>query len=249
MNSKEYPGNRIITALDFPSIEEARAVTRHLEGVTRFKIGKQLNVAVGTPKVLEATGSNVFLDLKFHDIPNTVAEAVYEAGRLNVRMLNMHCQGGRKMMEAAVAAANRAAVDFDHRPLLLGVTVLTSLDDGDLKEMGATDNVKGLVRRLAIMAHESGLDGIVCSGADLDEVVPIMPPGFLFVTPGIRSSSDPADDQKRTMTAREAILRGATHLVIGRPITRADDPVAAAEGFIAEVEAALKERVAELDRC
>ena len=233
-------GDRILVALDFPTLEKAMVVATPLRGKTGFKVGMQLNTAAGSPAVIAALGRDVFLDLKFHDIPNTVAGAALAAGYLGVKMFNVHCLGGKLMMEAAVKAAHSILIDVPgYRPLVIGVTILTSHDEASLTAIGIDPmmSMEAIVRRLTIMAMESGLDGVVCSPHEILTVKRVVPRGdnFLIITPGIRKSTDPPDDQKRTMTAREARDLGADYLVIGRPITNAADPVAAAEEFIAEI--------------
>jgi len=232
-------GQRILVALDFPSLDKASAVARPLRGKTGFKVGMELNTAAGTPAVVKEVGEDVFLDLKFHDIPNTVAGAVRAAAMHRVRILNVHCLGGQTMMEAARSAANEVFVTTkNYRPLVIGVTILTSHDRASLATIGIDPSLsmEEIVRKLTILAIESGLDGVVCSPKEITVVrKTACDEGFVIVTPGIRKSADPADDQKRTMSAREAIDLGASYLVIGRPIAQAADPVEAAEQFIAEI--------------
>jgi orotidine-5'-phosphate decarboxylase len=235
LNSK-----RIFVALDFPSLEKASALASALGDKVGFKVGLELNIAAGTPAVIEAIGRNVFLDLKLHDIPNTVAGAVKAAAQHRVKMLNLHCLGDKPMMEAARSAADQVFVETgNYRPLILGVTILTSHDRAGLTRIGIDPNLsmEKIVEKLTILAVESGLDGVVCSPREIVNVRSVVcEDGFIVVTPGIRRKTDPADDQKRTMSATEAIHAGASFLVIGRPITQAADPVGAAEEFIAEVE-------------
>ncbi|MDP6034665.1 MAG: orotidine-5'-phosphate decarboxylase [Verrucomicrobiota bacterium] len=219
--------NPIIVALDVPDAEAALNLARQLApAVGAFKIGKELFVSAG-PDVVRAIrdeGGAVFLDLKFHDIPNTVARAVAAAARLDVAMLTIHASGGRDMMVAAEAAAQ----EMDNPPLVLGVTVLTSMDSNDLSEIGLAEDPAAQVERLAQLAAEAGLRGLVCSPREISTLRKVLPREVQLVTPGIRPKGSDADDQKRTLTPAEAITAGADWLVIGRPITAADDPRAAA---------------------
>lgn len=228
-----------MVALDFPSLDKALPVARSLRGKVGFKVGMELNTAAGTPAVVETVGEDVFLDLKFHDIPNTVAGAVKAAAQHRVRMLNVHCLGGKAMMEAARAAANQVFVETrNYRPMVIGVTILTSHDRSSLDQIGINFSLsmEEIVRKLTILAVESGLDGVVCSPKEIAMVrKTVCDEGFIVITPAIRRKTDKPDDQKRTMTASEAIGLGASYLVIGRPITQAANPVEAAEQFIAEI--------------
>jgi orotidine-5'-phosphate decarboxylase len=175
----------------------------------------------------------VFLDLKFHDIPNTVAGAVASATRLGVQMLTLHAGGGATMMKAAEQSAQRTAQQLGRpAPLVLGVTVLTSLDGGELAAVGLAPNIGGQVERLAALAASSGLRGLVCSPLEITALRKLLPASFQLVTPGIRGPGDATGDQKRTLTAREAIDAGANWLVIGRPICAAQNPRAAAEEIL-----------------
>jgi len=219
--------NPIIVALDVPDAGAALNLARQLApAVGAFKIGKELFVSAG-PDIVRAIhdeGGAVFLDLKFHDIPNTVARAVAAAARLDVAMLTIHASGGRDMMVAAEAAAQ----EMDNPPLVLGVTVLTSMDGNDLGEIGLAEDPATQVERLALLAAEAGLRGLVCSPREIFTLRKVLSREVSLVTPGIRPSGSDADDQKRTLTPAEAITAGADWLVIGRPITAADDPRAAA---------------------
>ena len=220
-------GPRIIVALDFPSRDEALAMATRLDpGRLRVKVGMELFTAAG-PAILDGLhrlGFEVFLDLKFHDIPNTVAGACRAAVARGVWMLNVHAAGGRRMMEAARAAAG----DADDRPLVIGVTVPTSMDRGDLVEVGVAAELSDQVRSLARLSRDSGLDGIVCSALDLRHLHGSVDAGFLRVIPGIRVGGD-HDDQRRVATPGDAIRAGADFLVVGRSITRAPDPIAAVD--------------------
>jgi orotidine-5'-phosphate decarboxylase len=228
--------NPIIVALDVPSAEAAlKLVAQVAPAVGAFKIGKELFVAAGPDIVqrVRATGANVFLDLKFHDIPNTVAKAVAAATRLDVQMLTIHTSGGTEMMHAAEKSAHDMAATLDRQPpLVLGVTVLTSMDSNTLSEIGCESNVGHQVERLASLAVTVGLRGLVCSPLEIAALRQILPAHVQLVTPGIRTGAERADDQKRTLTPREAIQAGANWLVIGRPIYAAENPRAAAEKIL-----------------
>ncbi|MDP7051592.1 MAG: orotidine-5'-phosphate decarboxylase [Verrucomicrobiota bacterium] len=226
--------NPIIVALDVPDAGAALHLARQLTpAVGAFKIGKELFVGAG-PDIVRAIrdeGGAVFLDLKFHDIPNTVARAVRAAARLDVAMLTIHASGGRDMMVAAEAAAQ----EMDNPPLVLGVTVLTSMDGNDLSEIGLAEDPAAQVERLAQLAAEAGLRGLVCSPREISTLRKVLPREVQLVTPGIRPKGSESDDQKRTLTPAEAIAAGADWLVIGRPIIAAQDPRAAAETILEEL--------------
>ncbi len=227
--------NPIIVALDVPTAEQAVALAQEVApAVGAFKIGSELFTAAGPEIVrrIRATGAAVFLDLKFHDIPNTVAKSVASAVRLDVQMLTIHTSGGLAMMQAAEESAQRTAAQAGlNAPLILGVTVLTSMSGDDLAEVGLTVSVGGQVERLAQLASRAGLRGLVCSPLEVAGLRQSLPHEMQFVTPGIRAGSDAAGDQKRTLSAREAIDAGASWLVIGRPIYAAPNPRAAAESI------------------
>ncbi len=226
--------NPIIAALDVPDAEAALNLARQLAPVAgAFKVGKELFVGAG-PDIVRAIrdeGGAVFLDLKFHDIPNTVARAVAAAARLDVAMLTIHASGGRDMMVAAEAAAQ----EMDNPPLVLGVTVLTSMDGNDLSEIGLAENPATQVERLAQLAAGADLRGLVCSPREISTLRKVLPREVQLVTPGIRPKGSDADDQKRTLTPADAITAGADWLVIGRPITAAKNPRAAAEAILKEL--------------
>ncbi|MBI2160544.1 MAG: orotidine-5'-phosphate decarboxylase [Candidatus Rokubacteria bacterium] len=247
------PSDRLLVALDVEGLGEAEALLGRLEGtLTGCKIGSQLFTAAG-PAAVEAArkrGFRVFLDLKFHDIPNTVAGAVREATRLGVFMLNVHASGGLAMMRAAAETAGKAAQDFGvPRPLCLGVTVLTSLDRRALhREVGVVANLDAHVLHLAERAREAGLDGCVASPREIRLLRIAMGRRWVIVTPGIRpaasaeegsrpprDSSGRSDDQVRVATPRQALAAGADYLVVGRPITAAADPAAAAAAILTEL--------------
>lgn len=229
--------NPIIAALDVPTAEQALKLAREVApAVGAFKIGKELFVAAGPDIVrrVRDTGASVFLDLKFHDIPNTVAKAVASAVRLDVQMLTIHTSGGSAMMRAAEESAQQTALQSGRNaPLVLGVTVLTSHDANTLSEVGCEANVGKQVERLARLAVQSGLRGLVCSPLETADLRQILPRQIQLVTPGIRTGAEKADDQKRTLTPREAMDAGASWLVIGRPIYAAANPRAAAEQILA----------------
>ena len=228
--------NPIIAALDVPTVEQALKLAQQIAlAVGAFKIGKELFTSAGPDIVrrVRDTGASVFLDLKFHDIPNTVAKAVAAAVRLDVQMLTIHASGGSEMMRAAEQAAQQTAAQLGRTaPLVLGVTVLTSQDSNTLAELGGETDVARQVERLALLAAKAGLRGLVCSPLEIVALRRILPPKMQLVTPGIRTGAEKADDQKRTLTPREAIQAGASWLVIGRPITAAADPRAAAESIL-----------------
>lgn len=230
---------RVIVALDFPSAAEAAAFLPRLDPTRcRAKVGKELFVAAGPAFVeqVQRLGFEVFLDLKFHDIPNTVAQACDAAAKLGVWMINVHASGGRKMMVAAADAVAKAA----HRPKLIAVTVLTSLEQPDLNEVGLAGPTPGdAAVRLAALARDSGLDGVVCSAKEAGAMRARFDATFALVTPGIRPADAAADDQARIATPGAAIAAGATYLVIGRPITRASDPATALAAIDAEIAGAV----------
>jgi orotidine-5'-phosphate decarboxylase len=228
--------NPIIVALDVPTAEAALKLVEQLAPVSGgFKIGSELFTCAGPDIVrrIRDTGAAVFLDLKFHDIPNTVAKAVASATRFDVQMLTIHTSGGLEMMRAAEASAQQAAKAAGRAaPLVLGVTVLTSFNGSTLAEIGCEPNVVAQVERLARLAVKAGLRGLVCSPLEISGLRKILPAHVQLVTPGIRTGAEKADDQKRTLTPREAIADGANWLVIGRPIYAAENPRAAAEKIL-----------------
>jgi orotidine-5'-phosphate decarboxylase len=231
--------NPIIVALDVPTADAALKLVEQLAPVSgAFKVGSELFTSAGPDMVrrIRGLGASVFLDLKFHDIPNTVAKAVASAVRLDVQMLTVHASGGMEMLKAAEQAAQETARQLGHAaPLVLGVTVLTSLDTAALSQVGLDSDVSRQVRRLAAMANQAGLRGLVCSPREVAEVRQTVPASTQLVIPGIRAHTAPADDQKRTLTPREALALGADWLVIGRPICAAENPRAAAEQILKEI--------------
>ena len=223
---KEFTDPKIIVALDYPQAAPALDLALRLEpALCRLKVGKELFTAAG-PQLVEQfmqRGFEVFLDLKFHDIPNTTAQACKAAAVLGVWMVNVHALGGRRMMEAAREAVAQAA----RPPRLIAVTVLTSMAQEDLSELGINATPADMVLRLATLARDSGLDGVVCSAQEAALLRREFGGDFCLVTPGIRPADAAADDQSRIMTPRAALENGASYLVIGRPITRAADPLRA----------------------
>ncbi len=229
----------IIVALDYVQAEPALALARRLDPAhCRLKVGKQVFTREGPHVIgrLQELGFEIFLDLKFHDIPNTVAGACRAAAELGVWMVNVHASGGRRMLEAARESVDAAATP----PLLIAVTLLTSLDAGDLRDTGVGGEPVEQVTRLARLAHGCGLDGVICSPTDLEALAGALPHEFLRVTPGVRPAGKDDGDQKRVATPARAIAGGAHYLVIGRPITQAADPVAALAGIEAQISAPSK---------
>jgi orotidine-5'-phosphate decarboxylase len=226
---------RIIVALDYPAAAPALALAARLDpALCRVKVGKELYVAAGPAVVeqLQQRGLEVFLDLKFHDIPNTVAGACRAAAGLGVWMLNVHASGGLAMMRAAREAVARLA----RPPLLIGVTVLTSLSDADLAAIGYAGSAAANVERLARLAADAGLDGVVCSAEEAALLRRAIGANFVTVTPGIRLPGDAKGDQSRVVTPEDAVRRGAHYLVIGRPVTQAADPAATLESIARSIE-------------
>lgn len=225
---------RVIVALDFPDQAQAMQLVARLDpALCRLKVGKEMFTRYGPPFVeaLRKQGFEIFLDLKFHDIPNTVAAACDAAADLGVWMMNLHASGGRRMMEAA---RNRLA-QRDQGPLLVAVTILTSLAAEDIAEVGYSGEPAENVLRLAQLTHDAGLDGVVCSPREAVEIRSQIGNDFLLVTPGVRPKSAAADDQRRVMTPGEAIAAGSSYLVVGRPITGAEDPIAALKRINSEI--------------
>ncbi len=235
------PREMLIFALDVSKgIEEAMTWIRRLrERVEIFKVGKESYTRYGpyiVQKIIES-GKKVFLDLKFHDIPNTVAGAAVGAVQQGVYMFNVHALGGREMMEKTVAAVNRATQEKTtlSRPIILAVTVLTSLNDDDLKQMGFNCSARELTLRLARLAMDSGVSGVVASAHDIVDIRRACGNDFIIVTPGIREAMSANDDQKRISTVRDAIGHGADYIVVGRPIMQAADPVQKVEEIVSEI--------------
>ena len=225
---------RVIVALDYPDARSAAELASRLDPkLCRLKVGKELYTAAGPSLIekLRASGFGVFLDLKFHDIPSTVAGACVAAAELDVWMINVHALGGRAMMEAARAALSRRRAP----PKLVAVTLLTSMGVTDMEEIGLAGGPQEAVLRLARMTQACGLDGVVCSAQETAALRRQLGGEFCLVTPGIRPAGAAQDDQERVATPREAIAAGADYLVIGRPITRAPDPLAALQAICSEI--------------
>lgn len=240
--STDSPRRRLVVALDVETGTHALELVEALRGtVGMFKVGKQLFTAEGPDLVrrIVASGERVFLDLKYHDIPATVAKACVEATRLGVSMLNVHASGGREMLrEAARAVAKTAADEGRERPVLLAVTVLTSLDDALLAETGVADGAAAQVVRLARLAHECGVDGVVASPLEIALIrAEVARDNFVVLTPGIRPAGGELGDQRRVMTPADAVAAGADFIVVGRPVTAAPVPRDAAEAIVREIEA------------
>lgn len=231
------PKDRLLVALDVDSPSTAVALSHQLRGsVGGHKVGSRL-FTLGGPQVVNAVGTS-FLDLKYHDIPNTVAQSSDAAAQLGVMMFNVHCLGGFDMMKASRTALDeRERNSGIKRPRVIGVTILTSHDRASLDRLKISPNatIPEIVAELSVMAKEAGLDGVVCSPQEIEVVRKACGDDFLIVTPGIRKSTDKPDDQKRTMTAAEAVKTGATYIVVGRPIIVQPDPKAAADQIVAEM--------------
>ena len=231
--SGQHP-SRVIVSLDFPDGKQALDLCQKLDPEScKLKVGKELFTREGPALVerLIAYDFDIFLDLKYHDIPNTVASACRAAADLGVWMLNVHASGGRVMMEAASEALDKTL----YKPLLIAVTVLTSMSQEDLSELGINKSVEEQVMLLANLAKSTGLNGVVCSAKEASRLKTELGEAFCLVTPGIRPADSSSDDQKRIMTPPEAIAAGSHYLVIGRPITKADDPLAALEAINASI--------------
>jgi orotidine-5'-phosphate decarboxylase len=231
--------NPVLLALDLDTASAALATANRVRAhVGGMKIGSHLFTAEGPDfvRALVRQGDRVFLDLKFHDIPNTVASAVRAASRLGVWMLNVHASGGMAMMEAARRAADEEAASSGRRPLVIAVTVLTSFDQAALASVGVERSLEAQVATLARMAQDAGLDGVVASPLEITAIRARCGPEFKIVTPGIRTGAPAAgDDQVRTLSARDAVQAGASYLVVGRPILKAADPAKAARDIAAEL--------------
>ena len=216
----------IVVALDYPTMAQSIEMAKRLDPKQcRVKVGKELFTTSG-PVILDELhklGFDIFLDLKFHDIPNTVANAVSVAARAGVWMVNVHASGGRRMMEASANALQQLS---DNKTLLIAVTVLTSMDQSDLMEIGIDATPEQHVKRLAALAKFSGMDGVVCSAQESSMLSKELGKDFVLVTPGIRPTGSDQGDQKRIMTPAEAMVAGSHYLVMGRPITQASDPIA-----------------------
>ena len=237
--SQNDPKEKIIFALDVEHFREAQKwVSLLKDRVGIFKVGKQLFTHSG-PKVIDMIrqkGQNVFLDLKYHDIPNTVAKAGEEATKLNVTMFNLHALGGFEMMKKTVETSRVAAKKLGiPKPIILAVTILTSMDQDSMKEVGIQGPVQEEVGRLALLSMKAGIDGVVASPQEINVIRQRCGEKFIIVTPGIRSPTEKKDDQKRTMSPKEAVAAGANYLVIGRPIKEAKDPIEAVQRIIDDI--------------
>jgi orotidine-5'-phosphate decarboxylase len=224
--------------MDYDNASDCLAMARRLSpALCRLKVGKELFTACG-PQIVEQLmelGFEVFLDLKFHDIPNTTAKAVKATAELGVWMVNVHASGGERMM---IAAREELEKRSGPRPLLIAVTVLTSMDAADLRGIGITREPLAQVMLLADLTQRCGLDGVVCSAREAADLRAAMGPNFCLVTPGIRLETDAPDDQRRTLTPAAAVAAGSSYLVIGRPITRAEDPVARCRAIAEQIDSA-----------
>ncbi|MEW8099010.1 MAG: orotidine-5'-phosphate decarboxylase [Candidatus Thiodiazotropha endolucinida] len=231
MNSSD---SRVIVALDYSRQDRALALVDRLDpSLCRLKVGKEMFTRLGPSfiEVLRGRGYEVFLDLKFHDIPNTVAAACDAAADLGVWMMNLHASGGRRMMEAA----RERLESRSNRPLLIAVTILTSLTGEEIHEVGFSDDPADNVLRLAKLTQQSGLDGVVCSPREAEMLRGDLGHDFLLVTPGVRPKQATQDDQRRVMTPADAINAGSSYLVVGRPITAAADPIQALQSINMEI--------------
>jgi orotidine-5'-phosphate decarboxylase len=235
----QHPKDRIIFALDVEHFSEAQHWVNLLKDqIGVFKVGKQLFTHAG-PKVIDMIrkrNQNIFLDLKFHDIPTTVAKAGVEATKLNVSIFDLHALGGFEMMRKTVEASRAAAKELGiPKPLILAITILTSMDEDSLKEVGIRGPILDAVGQLALLAMKAGVDGVVASPQEIGVIRKQCGEEFLIVTPGIRLPSEKKDDQKRTLSPKEAISAGANYLVIGRPIKEAKDPLEAVQRIVEDI--------------
>jgi orotidine-5'-phosphate decarboxylase len=236
--------DRLIVALDVDAMEQAKTLVEQLAGeVGMFKIGKQLFTHAG-PQAVQLTkelGGEIFLDLKFHDIPNTVAKAAIEATRLGVKMFNVHASGSLEMMRTTVKEVERVCRrEKVRRPIMLGVTVLTSLNQDDLQRLGVAHKVADQVVRLALLTKEAAMDGVVASPHEVADIRSACGPSFVIVTPGIRPADSNRNDQQRVMTPADAVRAGVDYIVVGRPILEAQDPVVAARAIVGALELAAR---------
>jgi orotidine-5'-phosphate decarboxylase len=238
--TRDEARSKIIFALDVPTFDEAQHWASVLAGqVGMFKVGKQLFTAHGPDivRMVQDSGGEIFLDLKYHDIPNTVAMASLEAARLGAKLINLHALGGYEMMAKTMETLDRDFAGGD-RSRVLAVTILTSSTGETLREVGIEHPVAEMVVRLALLAQKAGIDGVVASPLEVGLIREACGPDFLIVTPGVRPAFAAVDDQKRIMTPGEAVSAGSDFLVIGRPISAAKDPLAAAEAIVQEIMAA-----------
>jgi orotidine-5'-phosphate decarboxylase len=233
------PRERLIFALDVEHFGEAQKFVGLLKGhIGLFKVGKQIFTHAG-PKVIDMIrrkGEHVFLDLKFHDIPNTVAKASEEATKLGAAMFTLHSMGGYEMMKRAMESSRNVAKQLNvQKPLILAVTILTSMDQATLEEVGIQTPLEEQVIHLATLAKKAGVSGVIASPREISLIRERCGPNFLIVTPGVRPASATKDDQKRTLTPGEAVRAGADYIVVGRPIKDAEDPVKAADEIVREM--------------
>ncbi len=237
INSKTTD-SKIIVALDYADAASAHNLVNQLDpSLCKLKVGKELFTAAGPQFVekLVAKNFNVFLDLKFHDIPTTVKKACQAASNLGVWMLNVHASGGTSMMHAAAEGVDIGSQGSEKKALLIAVTVLTSMNQSNLNEIGIYDSVENQVLKLAKLTQKAGLDGVVCSALEAQMLKQNMPDNFLLVTPGIRPATSNLDDQSRVLTPMQALNMGASYLVIGRPITQAAQPLVALTQIYKEI--------------
>lgn len=229
----------LIVALDFPTVEQAMSLVDILgEQVHWYKVGLELFLNSNGQIIseLKARGHHIFLDLKFHDIPNTVAEACRWAATIGVDMINVHALGGYEMMKSAAEAVSKVSNEMDIKPpKLIAVTILTSINNDMLAEIGITKGTENEVVALATLAQKAGLDGVVCSSREVPMIKQNLPENFLTVCPGIRPTWSEGDDQQRILTPAEASNNGVSHIVVGRPIRKAENPALAAEKILAEI--------------
>jgi orotidine-5'-phosphate decarboxylase len=235
---------RLIVALDLDDLEAATELVRSLaREVGMFKIGKQLFTHAGPQAVrlIQSLGGEIFLDLKFHDIPNTVAKAAIEATRLGVKMFNVHASGSLEMMRLTVKEVERVSRQQKlRRPIMLGVTVLTSLGQEDLQRLGVEHKIADQVVRLALLTKEAGMDGVVASPHEVADIRQACGQRFVIVTPGIRPADSQRNDQQRVMTPADAVRAGVDYIVVGRPILEAKNPIMAAREIVAEMDEGVK---------
>jgi len=235
---------RLIVALDLDDLEAATELVRSLaREVGMFKIGKQLFTHAGPQAVrlIQSLGGEIFLDLKFHDIPNTVAKAAIEATRLGVKMFNVHASGSLEMMRLTVKEVERVSRQQKlRRPIMLGVTVLTSLGQEDLQRLGVEHKIADQVVRLALLTKEAGMDGVVASPHEVTDIRQACGQRFVIVTPGIRPADSQRNDQQRVMTPADAVRAGVDYIVVGRPILEAKNPIMAAREIVAEMDEGVK---------
>lgn len=233
---------KLIVALDVDTMEEVEYYVNLLKDeVGMFKIGMQVYNSLGKEVVsrVKELGGNVFLDLKLHDIPNTVAQATRVLTKLGVDIFNVHASGGEEMMRKAAEAAREEASRLNiPAPMVIAVTILTSLSDEDMKAIGYADEPANMVKKLGLLTKKAGLDGVVCSPLEVTLIREVCGKEFISVTPGVRPANADVADQKRIMTPKKAIAAGSHYLVVGRPITKADDPVAAARSIVMDMEEA-----------